>query len=562
MSFYNEIRKACSRSLDGMWFFKADYDRKGEEERWHEQFPADAEPMAVPSCWNNTPRYFDHEGVGYYKTEFFSRKGNVRFVFEGVSNTASVWLDGHLAAEHVGAYTAFSFRTNFPEDGMHTLVVRADATVDDKTTVPNRRRDWKRYGGIIRDVCFLNLPDSYADDLQVSYTLSEDLKQADVTLQVDYRGYGAQEYILSVNDRVLSTVQLTPGENTLSCSLPEIRLWNVGDPYLYTFTLCRADGEDAVSVRTGLRLVTVENRRICVNHIPVYLRGINRHEDHPDWGHSLPLKLMLRDLQIIRDLGCNMIRGSHYPNCQDFLDLCDENGILFWEELPLWFYREHHANNPLVVQTILHMGEEMVRQNLHHPCIFVWGLHNECETNTDAFVALSRQMADLYRNLDPSRLITYATDHMLTDKCYPVCDFISINNYPGWYGPTVDGWHHFFEEFDAYLAALGQDSKPIVISEFGAGAIAGQHSFEMRKWSEEYQSYLLERSMEIFLQKPAVAGMIVWQFCDIRVSTDEALNRPRSFNNKGLIDEYRNPKSGFFTVQRIYRDMARKHRKD
>ncbi len=544
-----------SQDLGGMWSFCADTENIGEKEGWEKCFPSDAESMAVPSCWNNYPAYYDYTGVGYYKKDFYAKQGKARIVFEGVSNECTVYLDGEKVAAHTGAYTAFCIYADFKADGMHTLVVRADAYVDDENTVPNETRDWKVYGGIIRPVHLTQLPSFFVDGLRVRYTLSEDLQTAKAFLEFCAHGEGSHNYTLFADGEKIASATVEAGENKIEFTIKNVRLWNVLAPQLYTFTL-KSDTDES-SVRTGFRKVAVKGRRIEINNKPVYIRGVNRHEDHPEWGHALPLHLAKKDMDIIVNMGCNMIRGSHYPNSRAFLDLCDEYGILFWSELPLWYYRENQAANEKVVSTILTMGHEMILQNFNHPSIFTWGLHNECQTSTDTFLRLTEKMAAQYRADDASRLITYASDKVFDDICFGVCDFICVNRYPGWYGDEIEEWETFFDKFNEYLKTQGIDKLPIMVSEFGGGGIYGQSSFESPKWSEQYQCEILEKSMQIFRNRPEVGGMMIWQYCDIRVRTAQAMSRPRTFNNKGMVNEYRQPKMAYYTAKKMYEQMAK-----
>jgi beta-glucuronidase len=157
-------------------------------------------------------------------------------------------------------------------------------------------------------------------------------------------------------------------------------------------------------------------------------------------------------------------------------------------------------------------------------------------------------MARLYRSLDDSRLITFATDRALTDICLEYCDFISVNRYPGWYNSDVSEWRSFIADLRSRMGALGIGDKPVVVSEFGAGALPGFSSPYKVKWSEELQVDILSESIEIFADL-SLAGVLVWQFADIRVSAERALYRPRCFNNKGLVDENRRKKPSFESVR-------------
>ena len=502
--------------------------------------------QSVPSVWNMHPELFNYDGVCWYSREFYAEAGAVRFSFGGVCNDAEIYLDGMQVFSHEGAYLPFSFVTEIPKKGNHRFTIRLSNSVNNEDTLPARRRDWKRYGGIIRDVTLQLIPRDHIEKMSLTYELSDDLSSAQVATRVKFSGEKPAKYTLLEDGRAIGEYTLSLGDNLIEFTVDDVRLWGVGAPELYTFTLI---GEvDSASVRTGFRRIGTRDGRITVNGEPVVILGVNRHEERYNRGHALTREDMLEDLALIEELGANTVRGSHYPNSDEFLDMCDERGILFWSELPMWQYGAAQAASPILRERLLRAGREMVEEYRHHPSIFCWGLHNECATETETLLSLSRELAELYRSLDQSRLITYATDRPLTDVCYPLCDFISVNRYPGWYGEDVGEWDSVLDELEKYAATQDSGDKPIIISEFGAGAIYGEHSPYLTKWSEEYQSLVLERSIEIFNRR-GLGGFLVWQFADVRVSTEDALTRPRSFNNKGLLSERRERKLGFYAVK-------------
>ncbi|WP_426454735.1 glycoside hydrolase family 2 TIM barrel-domain containing protein [Paenibacillus sp. S-38] len=121
---------------------------------------------------------------------------------------------------------------------------------------------------------------------------------------------------------------------TVKLRWTDVRLWNVGRPELYTIR-ARTDADDKVD-RIGFRRIETKDHRILINGSPVYLKGVTRHEEHPEWGFAFPPKLMQKDLDIIKELGSNSVRGSHYPQSPYWLDLLDEQGLIFWSEIPIW----------------------------------------------------------------------------------------------------------------------------------------------------------------------------------------------------------------------------------
>ena len=136
-------------------------------------------------------------------------------------------------------------------------------------------------------------------------------------------------------------------------------------------------------------------------------------------------------------------------------------------------------------------------------------------------------------------------------------DIICINMYNGWYGNTLSDWDKFTVDFEKHIKEKGWYGKPVIMSEFGAGALAGFHApFDNVRWSEEYQADLLEYCLKLFHKTDYMRGFYIWQFCNIRTSIAMDLNRVRYFNNKGILDEYRNPKTAYFKVRDLYRKFA------
>lgn len=283
------------------------------------------------------------------------------------------------------------------------------------------------------------------------------------------------------------------------------------------------------------------------------MKGINRHDEHPDWGFSVPDQLEKRDFELIKQLGRNALRGAHYPQKEYLLDLCDEYGILYWSEIPLWQYRVSNFCEKKVLSRGKTMMCEMITAYYNHPSIFVWGLHNECSTETAEGVNFTRELYNTVKQLDNSRLISYATDRPLEDKCFEFCDFISINKYYGWYEGESSEWKPL-EKLEKMLVKKGFSGKPVVISEFGAAALYGHRTMENEKWTEDYQSRCIENAMKVFAYKPYIVGTFIWQFANLRVDPNRSLDRAHGYNNKGILDEYRRPKKAYYTLMNLYHE--------
>ena len=335
-------------------------------------------------------------------------------------------------------------------------------------------------------------------------------------------------------------------------NIENFELWSEESPRLYDIEI--STSSDDLKDRTGFRHVAVKNGRILINGKETFIRGVNRHDEHPEFGFAFPTNLLRRDLDIAIDMGVNSIRGSHYPNNPVFIDMLDERGITFWSEIPIWGngFGEDVLRDELVLARGEEMHREMVKHYYNHPSIIIWGMHNEIFTNTDAGLEMTKRYYPILKEIGGNRLVVFASDKNLKDISFEYTDVICLNKYNGWYGGTIESWGAFIEKFRAFRTEMGLDDKPVIMSEFGGGAVYGHRSFEAFRWSEEYQAKLHEHCLNLFLNDPMIVGTYIWQFTDIRTSTEMGVSRARGYNNKGLLNEHRNPKAAFFVVKEIY----------
>jgi len=161
----------------------------------------------------------------------------------------------------------------------------------------------------------------------------------------------------------------------------------------------------------------------------------------------------------------------------------------------------------------------------------------------------------MIKSIDPKhRLLTFATMFDMTDICLDLVDVISCNKYIGWYGykQPKEEWPEFLNKFKAHLKEQGLGDKPFIMSEYGAGGIYGEVRMEAVKWSENFQAEYDAYATKLFMDDPDISGTYIWQYCDIRSSQKLEMGRPRSHNNKGLVNEYRCPKLAYFKIKEIY----------
>ena len=515
----------------------------------------------VPGVWEMIPALHNYRGRAAYE-QTICCGGNVRFVFGGVSFRAKVYLDGMLLTEHYGAYTAFDAVAKNVSDGGHILRVEADNRFSEESTL-HFGNDYYAYGGITRPVEIERLGDAYVKQLHVTPIKTAEGWQAraeavivslsDVPLAFDVRLTAAEQ-------EALIPVEIAPGGEavvvqTLDC--PDVQAWDVDNPVLYSASaVIETQGEpvDDLRERFGFRTVEVAGKDILFNGRKLIIKGINRHEEYGAFGCTIPVEAMAHDILLMKDMHCNAVRTSHYPNDPRFLDLCDEMGLLVWEESHARGIQEHTMRLPsFMPQTIL-CTREMVQQHYNHPAIFIWGCLNECADDTDYGADCYRQIYRLLDELDASRPMTAALLERPGSKVFADSDVVSVNMYPKWYYEgSVTGC---IDKKRREMEAGGGGSKPLIISEIGGGAVYGYHDpIGESKWSEERQCTILREQIEPVLAHPDCSGLFIWQLADVRVDESWAMGRPRTHNNKGVLNEYRQPKMSYRIVKELFRRL-------
>ena len=568
-------RPSRTTSLDGVWEFSwlgdgADLSDRSVESGGPLRAVAAAAvathgsgPIAVPGCFDAMPSLAGARGTGVYRRCFEQTPDQDGYlVFHGLGIWAAVYVDGALACVHRKPYSAFA-----------VLVPRSTARVRDLAVVVDNRFDTARsplqenyfdfyaYGGLFRSVEHIEVPQNHFTSVVVS---DADLSASTVRVGVRLSQDGPCRIECAVDGGEWTSPTVDDRDDrddgdkavgSFSVHVPDARPWTPENPVLHSLCVRVVPDGDEVSVRFGLRTVAVDGPRILLNGKPIRLFGWNRHEGHPQYGPALPLAQLVADIQLMKQAGANFVRGSHYPQDERFLDLCDEFGLLVWEESIGWQQEERHFANGEYVDLIVEQQRQMIRAHINHPSIIMWGFQNELHSEIEAARPVVEALARECRANDASRPVTFATCRFPNDLCMDLVDIVSINTYPAWYSQRADEYrplHEVAERVDtikAELRAQRLDDKPLILSEIGAGAIYGWRDPHDGPWSEQYQSDYLELVCTAFRDDPSIAGLALWQFCDCRTyGSSRSLSRPRGFNNKGVLDEYRRAKLAYRTV--------------
>ena len=517
-------------------------------------------PVMTPCCWENIPDLMNYRGRGVFSTTV-SAGGNIRLEFKGVSHTARVFLDGEEIASHYNAYTAFSAVLRDVEPGEHRLSIEASNLFGPESAlhIPN---DYMSYGGVSRPVVLEEIGRVYVKQLHITphktasgwtaevKVLLENISGTDekvgISLKVAGESRKTDGVAVPAHDRA-AVQELFRFEN--------VEEWTEKTPSLYYAEAeVSRDGaaEDDLIERFGFREITVSGKDILLNGEKLKIRGVCRHEDHPQFGCALPPSAMMTDLQWIKDIGANSVRTAHYPNDEVFLDLCDELGILVWEENHARGLSEQDMCNPNFEPQAEQVIREMIPLHYNHPCIYIWGILNECASDTEYGRACYEKQLKLIKELDSTRPTSFASCKFKTDICFDLPDVDSYNIYPLWYHDT-DPAEYLDDLYRWIQNETGGAGKPFLITEIGAGGIYGYRSHAAVKWTEEYQAQALKRQIEAVMNYEDCSGIYIWQFCDIRISEEWFHTRPRTMNNKGIFDEYRRPKLCYDVVKKAFR---------
>lgn len=535
--------------LDGVWQFSF-FETPGEFD------PSGFVPdglMAVPQAFDAMPDFRNKRGVGVYcRTILVAPGGHAFLEFESVGITAAVFVDGQPVAVNQCSFLRFEAEVPVSDREARTVIVVADNRFDETRAplhAPNY--DFRQYGGILGSVRLHHTPARRLRSLRVR-GLSPLTGHVAVDLAIKGGGTAMLDAQVFVDGRLHSeeVLRFRDGLSSFDLDIESPQIWSPANPQLHLIRVLLPGVGDDMQVRTGLRTVEAREGEILLNQEPIRLAGVNRHESHPCFGSAVPESQMLADLMLLRSLGGNFVRGSHYPQSEKFLDLCDELGFLVWEEMLGWQQTEKEFAAPLYREAHRDGIARMISDHSHHPSIIMWGFLNEARTHLPEAGDILQCSFDQVRALDPSRLVTYATCKGVNDRFLELADVICFNTYPGWYNCHEDEGDPLrfvrpgiekLVEFVSKHPVLR--SRPIIISEIGAEGLYGVRDETLPFYSEDYQAAYIREVTDCVIEYPEICGIALWHFADIvTFSGGRSIMRPRGFNNKGLFNEYRRPK--------------------
>ena len=515
---------------------------------------AEGETVALPHTWNAIDGQDGgndyHRGTCWYVKEFAKPEtkdsDRVYMEFLGAAMTADVYFNGENVCHHEGGYSTFRIDITEKLQDNNLLVVSLDN--DDNTTVYPQKADFTFYGGLYRNVNMIIVPETHfaldycgTPGIKVTPAVDLDAKKAAVTVEAWVTG-SASSVDFTVNGETITAPVINEHAEAVF-TIENVHLWDgVDDPFLYTAKAVLESG-DEINTRFGCREFKIDPQKgFFLNGRSYLLRGVSRHQDFKGVGNALTLEHHKKDMKIIKEIGATTLRLAHYQHAQEFYDLCDENGLIVWAEIPYitMHMKDGRANT-------LSQMEELIVQNYNHPSIICWGLSNEITAASpvnEDLLENHRLLNDLCHKLDATRPTTMANVFMLEIES-PILEIPDINSYNlyfGWYLGDLEQNDEFFDEFHEKYP-----DRAIGFSEYGADANPQYQSTAPEKgdYTETYQTVYHEHILKMIEERPWLWATHVWNLFDFAADGRDEGGK-HGENQKGLVTIDRKTKKDAF----------------
>ena len=534
--------------------------------------------VTLPHCFNAedavAPDVNYYQGPGWYKTELDIqnpyKEGRVLLEFEGAGQKTEVYLYQTKVADHVGGYDSWNVDITeavqaflSSEDterfkGKVPLSIRCDNSRDAEM-IPSDLSDFNVYGGLYRYVNLVYLPQVSVEKLQIEPVLSKDLKTASLKVSATFYNpcdVRKADVAVSVKDSHGKVVLekaitgITPlGElSVLDATIKKPEIWDVENPTLYTCEVkVNANGQSISAIeKVGFRhFEFIEKGPFHLNGRRLLLRGTHRHEDHAGVGAAMTEEQMIHEMNMMKEMGVNFIRLGHYQQSEIILNLCDELGILVWEEIP---WCRGGLGGEKYRSQAKRMLSNMIEQHYNHPAVIIWGLGNENDWPNDfnyfeqgEIRSFMSELNVLAHRLDNSR----KTAIRRCGFCSDIVDVYSPSIWAGWYRGN-------FVDYVKYSQDEMQKVKHFLHVEWGGDSHPGRHVEDAeptkKDWSETYIVKLIDWHLKEQENMPWLTGAAYWPFKDF--STPVRPENPVPYvNQKGVIERDFTKKEAFYVFQ-------------
>ena len=540
------------------------------------------ETVNLPHTWNANEVL---EGVAEYKrsSAIYENKLNVPeewsakrlfLYFEGANSVATVFVNNKAVAEHKGGYTGFAVEiTDYVKPGNNSIAVQVSNAY--RLDVIPLHGDFNIYGGLHRPVSLIVTEKNCINPLDYGssgvYLTQKAVSEKSADLEIltklslsDAKNLSLKTTLFDQSGKEIRSITHPVNVGGTADAVAEFKtqmriqsphLWNgKADPYLYRVAVDLVqDGKviDHISQPLGFRYYSVDpDKGFFLNGKYLDLYGAGRHEDWSGKGSALTDADHDQDMKLMKELGATAARLTHYPHSKHFYDLCDQNGIVLWSEIPFvgpgGYTGTGYVKDPQLEENTKKMLKELIRQNYNHPSVCFWGLFNELKLNYDDPQPFIKELNKLAKTEDPGRLTTLASN-LGAANFIDLTDLMGWNQYFGWYGGSFDQVAKWADQTHKALPG-----KPISISEYGAGASPFKHTEDLiapeakgRFHPEEWQTAFHEKHWEELKKRPYIWGKFIWVLADfgsaIRTEGDN-----NGINDKGLVTYDRKTKKDAF----------------
>lgn len=570
----NEIRQV--KVLNGIWKFRKE-NRLGQgmDEKWYESPLKDTIPMPVPASYNDitTDKSLrDHIGWVWYEREFsvptdwVDKRLTLRF--GSVTHHAIVYINGRRVTSHKGGFLPFEAEVNsYVNPGENRVTVAVSNMLDhdclpfgfiqdaDPAYFPVGEKsqvyefDFFNYSGIHRPVKLYTTPNTYIKDVTVVTDIVDGDGIINYNVLVEGDAKDIEVTLLDEEGIVIDKTCVTEGRIVVK----NAHFWNVRASYLYQLDI-RA-GQDHYTLPVGIRTIQVTEKQLLLNGKPVYLKGFGKHEDSDIRGKGLDEALNVRDFELLKWIGANSFRTSHYPYSEEIMQMADRQGFLIIDEVPavgmnFWNGEDVFTPGRADDTTLVHHKEvltELYQRDKNHPCVIMWSVANEAQTQDENAPAYFAEVAAHIRALDATRPIVNVIEQSFKDdKVSHLFDVICLNRYYSWYYDlaNLDSiYPRLTKEFKEWHEKY---HKPVIMTEYGADTIAGLHKLPEVIFSEEYQMEYYKENNRALDACDFVVGEHMWAFADFMTSFGL---RRMDGNKKGIFTRQRQPKGVAFMIR-------------
>ncbi|GAB4036303.1 beta-glucuronidase [Spirosoma gilvum] len=572
----NDVRNTLN--LSGMWQFKKDSLGVGEKEGWQNGLNG-SRSIAVPGSWNEQfTDSRDYLGLAWYEKQTYvpsTWKGQRIFIRIGSATyAAKLWINGKLVGQHEGGNLPFAFeigsfitwgasnRISIQVENLlkPSRVPAGNVTGGPFTNFPKSNYDFFPFAGLHRDVWLYSVPSvASIRDITLKTDFANTTGRVEVKVETEGKAPKGSVIISGNGKRFETPITLTGNTATATISIPDVRLWSPDDPYLYQVEVKLGDAKttlDRYALETGVRTISTNDKQLLLNGKPIFLTGFGKHEDFPIFGRGVANPVIVKDFSLMKWVGANSFRTSHYPYDEEYMRMADREGFLVIDEIPAVGLYFHGDTTELAQRQAMckQYINELITRDKNHPSVIMWCVANEPfprdvsvtggpagREATPQSIVLFKELFATVKQKDQTRLATLVGVMGGPMEWIGLADVICINRYYGWYTHAGD------LAGAAKLLAMESDAihkrfnKPIIFTEFGADTYPGMHADEPEMYTEEFQTNYLKLYLDFAQSRDYITGMQVWAFSDFK--TGQGIIRFGGMNYKGVFTRDRKPKA-------------------